>query len=89
MTGRGPNREVAYKLFGEAKSLYSEAVQQRSTDADNPANRRSPRRRRTSTKAAARWPDSALEEEALYLTGENAASSPMSIRTPKTRMPDC
>ena len=49
MTGRGPNRDVAYKLFGEAKSFYSEAVQH-AAKTRNPANRLSPKRRRTSTR---------------------------------------
>lgn len=69
LTGRGPNRDVAYELFGEAKALYAQAVQKRSQD---------PQAGKTTfadaaamfDKAASRWPDSALEEEALYLTGE-------------------
>ena len=69
MTGRGPNRDVAYKLFGEAKSLYSEAVQQRSKDPES-SKPTFAEAAKNFDKAASRWPDSALEEEALYLTGE-------------------
>ena len=69
-TGKGPNREVAYKLFGEAQGLYSEAVAQRSKDADA-ARKAFAAAGEKFAKAADRWPDSALEEESLYLAGES------------------
>ena len=69
-TGRGPNREVAYKLFGEGQGLYSEAIAQRSKDA-GAARKVFATAGEKFAKAADRWPDSALEEEALYLAGES------------------
>jgi outer membrane protein assembly factor BamD (BamD/ComL family) len=69
LTGRGPDRDKAYRLLGEGKSRYSQGVQERAAK-DEAALATFTEAAETLTEAAARWPDSALEEEAQYLSGE-------------------
>jgi len=57
MAGYGPSEEVARALYAEGEALYA---QQRYRDAA--ARFKS---------AAARWPDSPLEEDALFMAGES------------------
>jgi outer membrane protein assembly factor BamD (BamD/ComL family) len=70
ITGRGPDREAAQKLFADAKSQYVEAVRLRTEDADA-SWAKFLEAAANFAEAAVRWPDSALEEESLYLSGES------------------
>ncbi len=72
LTGRGPNQEVAEKALSEGRDVYTTAVQAWNT---------SPESKETQAaflkavgpleKAADRWPDSSIEEEALFMLGES------------------
>jgi outer membrane protein assembly factor BamD (BamD/ComL family) len=69
MTGNGPDQDRARELFAEAESLYTEAVQQREQDAEGD-NSGFFAAAEKYDEAAKRWPDSALEEEALFKFAE-------------------
>ncbi len=71
LSGQGPDRNLARQLYGEGEQLYREAVEARARD---------PKTNMTSTftaagkkfrDAAKRWPDSALEEDAMFRAGES------------------
>jgi outer membrane protein assembly factor BamD (BamD/ComL family) len=65
-TGQGPKPEEARKIYAQAERQYEEAMELEG----------SARRRRFETaakgfaEAAKKWPDSALEQDALFLSGE-------------------
>jgi len=66
LTGQGPNRLVARRLYDEGEALFQQAVAaeggQRRAKLDEAAGKYA--------KAAQRWPDSALEENALMMAAE-------------------
>ena len=64
--GQGPNKEVAERLLAEAKSLYDQAAAdpQSAKAAFGRAGGRF-------ASAAERWPDSSLQEEALFYAGKS------------------
>jgi outer membrane protein assembly factor BamD (BamD/ComL family) len=71
LTGRGPNREVARQLYGEGEEIYREALAARSENTPTNANRRFIEASERFAAAAERWPDSALEEDALFRAAES------------------
>lgn len=67
LTGQGPNRQLAQELYREGEALYRDA-----------ASMEGGRRKDLFAAAAAkfeeasqRWPNSALEQDALFMTGES------------------
>ncbi|MCA9267579.1 MAG: outer membrane protein assembly factor BamD, partial [Planctomycetales bacterium] len=65
--GQGPDQDVARSLYAEADALFEQAAAE--TD-----DRRHELFKDASAKyaqAAARWPDSMLQEDALYMSGES------------------
>lgn len=71
MTGRGPNRDVARQLYGEGEELYSQALAARERGGDEDFRRRFIEASERFAAAADRWPDSALEEDALFRAAES------------------
>ena len=70
-TGRGPNRMVARELYGKGEDLYREAVALRDKDPEADVVGKFLDASDQFAKAASRWPDSALEEDALFRAGES------------------
>jgi outer membrane protein assembly factor BamD (BamD/ComL family) len=66
-TGRGPNPTVAQQHFNEAQQLYAKAA------ARNDATRQNQFAQAAALyeKAADRWPESALQQDALYWAGQS------------------
>ncbi|QDU25236.1 Outer membrane protein assembly factor BamD [Anatilimnocola aggregata] len=67
VTGNGPNRKVARELYREAEGIYREA-------AAKPENQRQELFVAAAEKyaeAADRWPGSALQQDALFMSGES------------------
>jgi tetratricopeptide (TPR) repeat protein len=64
--GYGPDPKLAEKWYGEAESLYNQALHQQNADRSSSFLAAGELYR----KAAGRWPDSALEEHALFRVGE-------------------
>ncbi|MCU0958472.1 MAG: outer membrane protein assembly factor BamD [Pirellulaceae bacterium] len=71
LTGRGPNRAIARQLYGEGEELYRQAVEQRDGDAQADVRGWFVEAAEKFAAAATRWPDSALEEDALFRAGES------------------
>jgi outer membrane protein assembly factor BamD (BamD/ComL family) len=69
LTGNGPNPNLARQLLDEAQPLYVQAVQSREENPDESQTQFLAAAEKFE-EAAGRWPDSALEEEALRLLGE-------------------
>lgn len=68
LTGYGPNRDIAYAAFREAEELYRKGLAaqgQQRAEAFIAAQAKF-------GLAAERWPDSALEQDALFFAGECA-----------------
>lgn len=66
-TGTAPNPELSKKLYAQAEAQYRDAVsapQERKTQLLMEAAAKY-------TEAAKRWPDSALEQDGLYMAGES------------------
>ena len=70
LTGNGPNPEVARALFQEAEQLYRDATQLRQQDADASQAKFIAAAERFD-EAALRWPNSSLEQDALFMAGES------------------
>jgi len=70
LTGNGPDREVAQQLYEEAESRYDEATAARSRQDREAAREAFLEAADSYAGAAARWPDSAMEEDALFRAGE-------------------
>ena len=75
LSGYGPNHELARQLYREAEETYGQAVAAR---GENPEAEPSAEARQLFLEAsdkfasaAARWPDSAMEEDALFRAGES------------------
>lgn len=71
LSGRGPNRQVAQQLYAEAESFYRQALTARSEERQEAARERFLEAATRFAGAADRWPDSALEEDALFHAGES------------------
>ncbi len=76
LSGNGPNRDKARKLYDEGESQYREAVAARSQQGDTDEGGADVRDlfREASDKylaAAGLWPDSAMEEDALFRAAES------------------
>ncbi len=71
ITGRGPDRNAARELYGKGEELYREAVTLRASDPDADVTRLFLDASDQFAEAALRWPDSALEEDALFRAGES------------------
>jgi outer membrane protein assembly factor BamD (BamD/ComL family) len=71
LTGRGPNRPVARELYGEGEELYRQAVTLRDKDPEADIQGLFLDASDQFAEAASRWPDSALEEDALFRAGES------------------
>ncbi len=65
-TGRGPNSQLARELYTEADTLFRQAAEQEGSARTASFNAAALKFK----EAAARWPDSALEEDALFMVGE-------------------
>ena len=71
LTGRGPDRKIARELYGEGEDLYRQAVEARDKDPDADIQKLFLEASDKFAGAASRWPDSALEEDALFRAGES------------------
>lgn len=65
--GLGPNRSLAEQLYAESKSKYDAAIDAKGADRIDQFRDAA----RGLEKAAGRWPNSELEEKALFLAGES------------------
>lgn len=71
LTGRGPDRKIARQRYGAGEDLYRQAVTQREKDPDANIQQLFLDASDQFYEAAMRWPDSALEEDALFRAGES------------------
>ncbi len=75
LSGFGPDHELARQLYAEGEDLYAQAVKARGDQPESEPNADAgPLFLEASGKyagAAARWPDSAMEEDALFRAGES------------------
>lgn len=71
LSGNGPDRGVAQQLYEEAEALYDEAVAEQAREAGEAARESFIEAGAKYAAAANRWPDSALEEDALFRAGES------------------
>lgn len=71
LSGNGPDQRRAEQLYQEAESLYDEAIAARAEDMDDETRDLFLKAGDKYAAAAARWPDSALEEDALFRAGES------------------
>jgi len=67
MLGKGANPDKARELYGQAAEQYNQALQQPPDARRKPLLASAP----LFQQAAERWPDSALEEDALFYAGES------------------
>lgn len=67
MIGQGPNRDVAKQLYREAEALYHEAANLQGAERTAKFAAAGAK----FSEAAERWPDSALQQDALYMAGES------------------
>lgn len=67
LTGRGPNREVASKLYQAADAEYRQAAEILGPERANRFAAAAPK----FVEAAERWPDSALAMDGLFMAGES------------------
>lgn len=70
LSGKGPDREVAQGLYDEAEAMYHSAVASRQREPLTDVSSDFLQAADKYQGAAARWPDSALEEDALFRAGE-------------------
>lgn len=71
LTGQGPDQDVAQELYREAEDLYEQATAARGDRVDEETREMFLRASNKYAAAAGRWPDSALEEDALFRAGES------------------
>jgi outer membrane protein assembly factor BamD (BamD/ComL family) len=71
LTGKGPDPDIARRLYGEGEELYRQAMDARSRDAQEEGRDLLLDASDRFSGAAARWPDSALAEDALFRAGES------------------
>ena len=71
LTGRGPDRNVARTLYGEGEDLYREAFEAHQKDKTADVSDTFLEASDKFAEAGGRWPDSALEEDALFRAGES------------------
>jgi len=72
LTGRGPNREIAEQAMTRGRQQYEVAVAAWQQSADAPTTQAQFLGAVTDLQQAAdRWPDSTIEEDALFLLGES------------------
>jgi outer membrane protein assembly factor BamD (BamD/ComL family) len=66
VVGKGPNREYARQQYQKANELYEQA---RSME-DDARNAKFVEAAKLYVEAAARWPDTSLEQDAIFMSGE-------------------
>ena len=71
LTGNGPNHEIARQLYGEGEDFYRQAVDARAKDSPAGVQSLFLEASDRFAGAASRWPDSALEEDALFRAAES------------------
>jgi outer membrane protein assembly factor BamD (BamD/ComL family) len=71
LAGQGTDRNLARKLYGEGEQLYGDAVDARARDPQAKLESTFLDAAKKFQAAAKRWPDSALEEDALFRAGES------------------
>jgi outer membrane protein assembly factor BamD (BamD/ComL family) len=69
LIGKGANKDVAQKHYQTARELYEQA--RVVSPRDETARMNFVRAAKEFTAAADRWPDSSLEQDALFMTGES------------------
>lgn len=67
LTGYGPNRDRAYQLFGEAEAEYKRGAELTGSERTAAFNAAAAK----FNQAAESWPDSALQQDALFYAGES------------------
>jgi outer membrane protein assembly factor BamD (BamD/ComL family) len=70
LTGRGPDHDVARRLYGEGEQLYRQAIAERDQQ-DSKSGIEFEEASARFAEAAKRWPDSALEEDAIFRAAES------------------
>ena len=71
LAGKGPDRNVARQLFEEGEQQYRDALAVRAQDPESDYANQLIEASELFVGAAKRWPDSALEEDALFRAGES------------------
>jgi outer membrane protein assembly factor BamD (BamD/ComL family) len=71
LTGNGPNTAVAKQLMAEAEQLYANASNLRQQNPSADVSAQFVAAAKKFDEAGMRWPDSALEQDALYMQGES------------------
>lgn len=71
LTGNGPDLAVAKQLMAEAQQLYANANNLRQQNPNADVRAQFSVAGKKFAEAAERWPDSALEQDALYMQGES------------------
>lgn len=66
LTGKGPNRDAARDIHAAGQELYRQALTARAAQDRDKANELFAQAADQFAEAAGRWPDSALEEDALF-----------------------
>ncbi len=66
LTGSGPNRDAAREIYATGEDLYRQALAARAAKETDKARKLFARAADQFATAAERWPDSALEEDALF-----------------------
>lgn len=70
VTGRGPNPAYAKQRYADAEAIYTQAVEARTRDPEGDHEAQFANAATLYREAADRWPDSALEQDALFRAGE-------------------
>jgi outer membrane protein assembly factor BamD (BamD/ComL family) len=71
LAGQGTDRNLARKYYGEGEQVYRDAVDARARDPQADLESSFLGAAKKFRAAAKRWPDSALEEDALFRAGES------------------
>lgn len=71
LSGHGPDRHVAEQLYQDAEARYNEAASAPAQEAGDAVRETFIKAGERFASAASRWPDSALEEDALFRAGES------------------
>jgi outer membrane protein assembly factor BamD (BamD/ComL family) len=69
LVGQGPNKEIAQQNFNQGRELFEQA--RASQAKDNSTKALFHEAAEAFTTAADRWPDSALEQDALFMAGDS------------------
>ncbi|MBM4092473.1 MAG: outer membrane protein assembly factor BamD [Planctomycetes bacterium] len=71
LAGKGPDQNAARELYGRGEQAYHEAVTARAANPQADIRDKFVDASEYFAEAASRWPDSALEEDALFRAGES------------------